>query len=86
MTKERIWQPIDTVPEGVHVLLWFPKGEHGIGGIESATVFRNDPHTPHGFSFWTHGGPNSGSDWDTDEAPTYWMPLPSPPDEPEKQP
>lgn len=73
------WQPIETVPEGEHVLLWFPKGERGNGGIECATIFKGDTIHPSGMSFWTHGGPNSGSDWDPEEAPTHWQPLPDPP-------
>jgi hypothetical protein len=65
------WQPIATVPEGEHVLLWFPNGEKGTGGFEAATVFR----APDGWldCGWTHGGPNSGSDWEFCEQPTLWM-------------
>lgn len=81
-----MWQLFETVPEGVHVLLYFPNGEKGIGGIECATVYRDEPHLdngvcPHlkGFSFWTHGGTNSGSDWYPDELPSHWMLLPEPP-------
>lgn len=83
------WQPIETLPEGEHVLLYWRQGERGAGGMECATVFRNDnPDNllPPMF-FWTHGGPNSGSDWDpkedhkTDEPemPSFWMKLPDPP-------
>jgi hypothetical protein len=74
------WQPIETVPEGVHVLLYWQKGEKGIGGMECATVYR-EPAVINtiGMAFWTHGGPNAGSDWDSDELPTHWMPLPDPP-------
>lgn len=74
------WQPIETVPEGEHVLLWFPKGEKGNGGMECARLYReSDGGLPPGG--WTHGGPNSGSDWDWgyDDMPTHWMPLPAPP-------
>lgn len=73
------WQPIDTAPEGVHVLLWFARGERGVGGMECGTIFRGDQAAPGGMSIWTHGGPNGGSDWQLDEAPTHWMPLPAPP-------
>lgn len=71
------WQPIATVPEGQHVLLWFPNGERGIGGMECATVFRDNGKLDNGG--WTHGGPNSGLDWEFCEPPTHWMPLPDPP-------
>ena len=75
------WQPIETVPEGVHVLLWFPIGERGVGGMECGTVYlKDDLQAPRcGVEIWTHGGPNAGSDWYTSEAPTHWMPLPAPP-------
>jgi len=78
------WHPIETVPDGQHVLLWFPRGECGIGGMECATVYRHDEQSSTGFSFWTHGGPNAGDDWEprNSEAPTHWMPLPEPPNEP----
>lgn len=78
------WRPIDTLPEGESVLLWFPHGEKGIGGMECAMVFFGDTQSPTGMSFWTHGGPNSGSDWEPrdGEKPTHWMPLPPPPRSP----
>ena len=77
------WQPIETMPEGQHILLFWPDGEKGVGGIECATVYKNDdvPLGGIGWSYWTHGGPNSGLDWEprNDERPTHWMPLPAPP-------
>ena len=73
------WQPISTAKEGVHVLLWFPTGERGLGGIECGTLYFNDANAPGGINIWTHGGPNAGSDWQMDEPPTHWMPLPDPP-------
>ena len=74
------WQPIATAPEGKHVLLWFPNGERGVGGMECGTLYFNDAHAPGGINIWTHGGPNAGSDWQLDEPPTHWMPLPAPPE------
>lgn len=73
----RMWQPISSLPEGEHVLLYWPHGELGVGGIECGMVFRFDGV----WSYWTHGGPNSGSDWEpaNGEMPTNWMPLPDPP-------
>lgn len=84
---ETEWRPIDTLPEGIHVLLWFPHGEKGNGGMEAATCFWNEDHARRDpmsipqnrfrLSFWTHGGPNAGSDWEPKEMPTHWMPLPA---------
>ena len=73
------WQPIGTLPVGEHVALYFPKGERGVGGIECATVFVDDI-SPTGMSFWTHGGPNSGSDWEPadGERPTHWARIEPP--------
>lgn len=72
----REWLPLETYIEGYHALLYFPKGEKGVGGIEAATAYRDEGRLLGG---WTHGGPNSGSDFDFCEEPTYWMPLPAPP-------
>ena len=72
------WQPIETLRDGEHVLLYFPIGERGVGGRETAMVFRHDDE----WSYWSHGGPNSGSDFEPSrdgERPTHWMPLPEPP-------
>lgn len=73
------WFPIESLPEGRNVLLYFPYGEKGVGGMECAMVFRSE--LDGSWSYWTHGGPNSGSDWEPrdDERPTHWMPLPEPP-------
>lgn len=75
------WKSIETLPEGEHVALYWPEGEKGVGGIECATVFFGDPHSRSGMSFWTHGGPNSGSDWDPrdGEKPIFWARLNPPP-------
>ncbi|HEX3587773.1 MAG TPA: hypothetical protein VH024_17370 [Candidatus Angelobacter sp.] len=71
------WFPIASLPEGRHVMLYWPHGERGGGGVECATVFR-DGDT---WSYWTHGGPNAGSDWEPrdDEKPTLWKPIQEPP-------
>lgn len=71
------WQPIETYEDGTHVLFWFPNGEKGIGGIEAATAYRDKDGLITGG--WTHGGPNSGLDFDFPESPTHWQALPEPP-------
>lgn len=72
------WQPIETCPPGVHVLLYFPQGERGNGGMETATLYADGKgdklSLDHG---WTHGGANAGSDFDFYEEPTHWRPLPT---------
>jgi hypothetical protein len=72
--------PIDTYPAGHHALFWFPDGEKGVGGWEAATCYP-DPGKPPDRG-WTHGGPNSGSDWEFCEPPTHWARLPDPPETP----
>lgn len=61
-------------PEGEHILLYWHEGERGDGGIECATVYRDGDS----WTFWTHGGANSGLDWSPqgDELPSHWMRLP----------
>lgn len=76
------WQPIETLPEAEHVALWFPKGERGVGGIECATVYLEGDggFSKTGMAFWTHGGPNAGTDWEprNEEKPTRWARLNEP--------
>lgn len=72
------WRPIETAPEGEHIMLFWPGGERGNGGIECATIFRDETGA---LSYWTHGGPNAGSDWEPrdGERPTHWRRLPEQP-------
>jgi hypothetical protein len=77
------WEPIETMPEGEHVLLWWPEGERGVGGMECATVYKD--HNPNGeWSYWTHGGPNAGLDWAPrdNERPTHWRAIAPPSESP----
>lgn len=71
------WQPIATMPFGERVMLFFAGGEKGNGEIDTNWVYpeddtdedarRNGP-----WSYWTWGGPNSGSDFERDEKPALW--------------
>lgn len=68
------WQPIETVPEGENVLLFFPEGERGNGGVEAGMIFYDPAGAPDLTCAWTHGGPNAGSDWSFERTgkPTRW--------------
>ena len=72
-----VWQPIESYIDGFHALFYWPRGERGNGGVETAMLFRQGDD----WNYWTHGGPNSGMDWEPryDERPSHWMPLPDPP-------
>lgn len=72
-----VWQPIETYRDGWFVLFWFPYGERGIGGIQAAMAYRDDDDVIR--SGWSHGGPNSGWDFEFCEPPTMWA---KPPDRP----
>jgi hypothetical protein len=61
------WLPIETVPEGRHVLFYFPNGDRGVGGMEAATIYDRDELD----CGWSHGGANSGSDLGFCEKPTH---------------
>lgn len=69
------WRPIETVPEGEHVALYWLKGERGGGGVECATIVKIGSTGE--WSYWTHGGPNAGDDWEPrcSERPTHWAPI-----------
>lgn len=71
------WEPIASYNDGDFVLFWFPNGERGVGGIETAMAFRDDDGVIR--TGWTHGGPNSGGDFDFCEPPTMWARLIPPP-------
>lgn len=77
MTKETstasvlIWQPIETSPEFVPILIWVPEVNRGRDSAEVVIRVEN--------SWWTNGGPNAGADLDFEKPPTHWMPLPKPP-------
>lgn len=69
--------PIEIYPEGHHALFWFPEGENGIGGFETGTAYRDKDGRI--TSAWSHGGPNSGHDFDFCEPATMWSRLPAAP-------
>ncbi len=73
-----VWQPIDTYRDGDRVLFWFPNGERGNGGMETAMAFRDEDGELR--TGWTHGGPNAGSDFSFCEPPTKWCRLPNEPE------
>jgi hypothetical protein len=66
------WQPISTMPFGERVMLFFADGEKGNGEIDTNWVFRDERNPDGPWSYWTWGGPNSGSDFERDEKPILW--------------
>jgi len=77
------WLPIETAPECEPILVWVPKANRGLDSAEVVILIYDalDP-SGRGYSIWTNGGPNGGSDLDFDHNPTHWMPLPAPPPPP----
>jgi hypothetical protein len=73
------WRPIETYEEWTHALFWLPKGERGLGGVETGTMGRDENGKVDWTSVWTHGGPNSGLDFEFREMPTHWAPVPEGP-------
>ena len=71
------WQPIETAPTNVAVLVFVPDREHYGDGIYRAILV--DMGTGRR---WHSTGLAVGRDIDRDSPPTHWMPLPSPPTEP----
>lgn len=67
------WYPMESYHEGSRVLFFLEEGEKGNGEIASGMAFKDDGGSYS--SFWTWGGPNSGSV--VDEAPAKWRPLPN---------
>lgn len=72
-----IWQPIETYRDGDYATFWMPNGERGNGGMEMGMAFRDDDGLIR--SAWTHGGANSGLDFDFHEPPTMWCRNPNHP-------
>lgn len=69
-----VFQPMETYRDGDFVMFLFPNGEKGIGGIETAMSFKDHDGTYK--EGWTHGGPNSGLDFEFPEPPCMWARLP----------
>jgi len=69
------WQPIETAPEHIPILVWVPEENRGHDSAEVVIIYRGAD----GMSFWTNGGSNGGSDLYFNRAPTHWQPLPEPP-------
>jgi hypothetical protein len=75
------WKPIETAPEGKPILVWVPGINSGLDSAEVVIILWSaDDPSGRGYSIWTNGGPNGGSDMDFEHSPTHWMPLPKPPE------
>jgi hypothetical protein len=67
------WRPIETLPFGERVMLFFEHGEKGNGEIDFSWVYPTDESNPAGpWHYWSWGGPNSGSDFERAEKPVLW--------------
>jgi hypothetical protein len=71
------WKPIDTMPFGHRVMLFFEHGEKGNGEIDTNWVYPEDESSDAAaragrWGYWTWGGANSGSDFERDEKPVLW--------------
>lgn len=69
------WRLIETLPDGECVFLFYESGEKGNGEIEIAMVFTDGNRDHRNWSWWTWGGPNSGSDYERKEKPLMWAPI-----------
>ncbi len=69
------WQPIETAPKNVSVLIYIPNAEHYGPGIYRGMLvdMGTGPH-------WSANAVAMGRDLGRDTMPTHWMPLPSPPE------
>jgi hypothetical protein len=68
------WQPIETCPENVSVLIYIPNAEHYGPGIYRA--IRVNMGTG---KRWLTTAWSCGRDYTANPEPTHWMPLPKPP-------
>lgn len=69
------WQPIETAPEGVPILVWVPEAHRGFGSAEVVVIYRDHDD----IQYWTNGGANAGDDVYFERTPTHWMPIPPEP-------
>lgn len=80
------WRPFSTVPQYEYVELFLEEGERGTPSSVLARCFLSSGEHPthyHSWSFWTEGGPNSGSDFELPDQklPTHWRPVRPGPDQ-----
>ncbi len=72
------WQPIDTLPFGERVAIFYEHGEKGNGQLDYAWIYPRDENNPDGpWYAWTWGGANSGDDYELDEKPVMWAEVES---------
>jgi hypothetical protein len=73
------WQPMSTAPEHEPILVWVPGVNSGLDSAEVVIIIRDaDDPSGRGYSMWTNGGPNGGSDVDLEHEPTHWQPIEPP--------
>ena len=70
------WQPIETAPSGVRVLVHYPQWR---GGMVVPGIYHNEPYHGRGRRGW-RVSINPADRWEWyNTAPTHWMPFPEPP-------
>jgi hypothetical protein len=72
--REAAWQPIETAPTNVSVLVFMPRWEHYGPGIYRAILVDMGTGKRWHSTAWA-----CGRDVPPDEWPTHWQPLPAPP-------
>lgn len=78
LKTEQGWQPIETAPKNISVLIFIPNAEHYGSGIYRAILVHFRPEMYE--AYWTTTAVNSGYDLGDRHKPTHWMPLPDPPE------
>ena len=76
------WQPIESAPKNVSILVAYPIGHSGLVGIDVMSHFEvydtlNEYDDPQ--CLWSYLNDDNDPLEYTGQPPTHWMPLPEPP-------
>ncbi len=74
------WEPIETCPANIDVLLWQPKGKHQSESMIIGSIERNGWEKHPTIKFWVNPADISGYEWDCEcTKPTMWKDKPEGP-------